>query len=114
VSSNNYLPPGSNTAEISVNATGGLFGVGHLNDQSAVDTLLSVNKTTGVASVIGGTGVSILTGLAFDHASGVLYGTSISGQLYTINPTVGTATFVGFESPALGQDEFVLHIARFL
>lgn len=95
VSGNNYLPSGSNSAEISVDAAGALFGEGHLNDQSTVDTLLSVDKTTGIASVIGAFGSPTLSGLAFDHASGILYGTTFGGVLYTINPTVGTATSVG-------------------
>ena len=91
----NYLPPGSNTAEISVNAASDMFGEGHLYDQSAVDTLLSVDKTTGIATVIGNFGVPALCGLAFDHTSGILYGTSFVGELYTIDQTIGTATFVG-------------------
>ena len=91
----NYLPPGSNTAEISVNAAGDMFGEGHLYDQSAVDTLLSVDKTTGIATVIGDFGVPTLCGLAFDHTSGILLGTSYVGELYYIDQTVGTATFVG-------------------
>src|SRR5262249_48122426 len=38
-----YLPPGSNTAEISVSAAGNVFGLGHLNDLTRVDTLLRVD-----------------------------------------------------------------------
>lgn len=94
VSNNNYLPPGSNTIEISLNSSGEMFGTGHLNDQSASDTLLSVDKSDGIASTIGNYGVN-LSGLAFDHSSDTLYGTTYGGELYTINQSTGNATLLG-------------------
>jgi hypothetical protein len=91
-----YLPPGSNAAAISVNAAGTIFGLGHLNDLTKVDTLLLVDKASGVAMPInpGGLGITF-SGLAFDHASGILYSTTIEGQLYTVDPNSGIATLVG-------------------
>jgi outer membrane protein assembly factor BamB len=42
-----------------------------------------------------------MSGLAFDNASGKLYGTTYSGNLYTIDPVTGTATLVG---PITGEN----------
>lgn len=96
VSGNDYLPPGSNTAEITFDAAGNMFGTGHLLDHSTADTLLSVNTSTGVATPInpGGYGLALF-GLAFRNANNTLYATSIDGLLYTIDTTLGTATLLG-------------------
>jgi hypothetical protein len=58
--------------------------------------LLSVVKATGVASGIGGFGGErVMTGLAFDHSTGTLYGSSYWGKLYTIDQSSGAATLLG-------------------
>src|SRR5512147_704988 len=68
VGASSYLPVNSNSNEISVNAAGDMFGIGHLNDQTASDTLLSVNKATGVATAVGSFGGPLdMTGLAFNR-----------------------------------------------
>lgn len=96
VSSNFYIPPaGSNTAEISADVTGNMFGLGHVGSLTAVDTLFTVNTTTGQATAIGGLGVPVVSGLAFDHATGTLYGTTFNGALYTINSGSGAASLLG-------------------
>ena len=97
-----FLPPGSNTAEISVSAGGELFGQGHLYDQTAVDTLLAVDKATGVATTVGSFGLDLLFGLAFDHADGALYGTNYDGDLYTIDTAGGATTWLGRITGASG------------
>lgn len=64
------------------------------------ENLASINKTTGVATVIGPFGVEGIEAIAFD-SSGVLWGARDArgagvGRpgLYTINPLTGQATFV--------------------
>ncbi len=96
VSTSSYLPPGSNMNEVSVSLNGSMFGTGHLNNQAGSDTLISVDKTTGVGTAInpGGYGTS-LSGFAFDHSDGTLYGTSFNGQLFTIDTALGTTSSVG-------------------
>ena len=94
VSDNPYLPLDSNTSEISVDSTGTMFGLGHSDSQCCVDTLLNVDKGTGIASSLGVFDVSV-SGLAIDHASGMLYGTTYDGQLYTIDSSGSFATLVG-------------------
>lgn len=98
VSSNNYISPtGSNTAEMSFDASGNLYGMGHTGSFTVVDTLFSVNTTTGVAASIGSLGIPGvgLAGLGFDYASGTLYGTTFQGQLYSVNTGTGAATHLG-------------------
>lgn len=95
VSANPYLSANSNTAEISFRADGALFGAGHRYSQSATDTLFSVNTTTGIASDAGSFGSVNLSGLAFDHYTGILYGSNYDGRLYVINQTTGAAIAIG-------------------
>jgi hypothetical protein len=66
------------------------------------DKLITINPTTGAATVVGPTGVNTMEGLAF-APNGVLYGstgthdqvTPMSDQLWTLDPTTGAATLVG-------------------
>lgn len=96
VADNDYLPPNSNTAEISVDASGELFGIGHPNALGALDVLLSVDTATGVATAINSSGSgSSVTGLAFDDVSDALYATTSAGYLFTIDETSGTQNGVG-------------------
>jgi hypothetical protein len=75
--------------------------------QLTTDDLLTINPFTGVAAVgpaLTGTGLSTnnpIASLAWDPATGVLYGNSSTGYgatadtLYSINPTTGAATLIG-------------------
>jgi DNA-binding beta-propeller fold protein YncE len=57
--------------------------------------LVRVDLATGLATDIGPTGGPQLTGLAYDPAAGILYGTEDPfSNLYTVNPTTGQATFL--------------------
>lgn len=94
VGDNLYLPHGSNTAEISTRMDGELFGIGHLYDMYTNDTLLDVDELTGIATPISEMGEE-MCGLAFDHHTDTLYGSSYYGELYTIDPNSGVATFLG-------------------
>jgi len=75
---------------IACNNNGDLFGI-TLNDD-----LVSINKTTGVATVVGPLGVDInyAQDIAFDRDNDVLYGTlyTTTGILAEINTTTGAAT----------------------
>ena len=95
VSGNDFLPPGSNTSEITVDSFGEMFGGGHAFDMTAVDTLLAVDKSTGIASEIGDIGISFLSGFAFDRFDDTLYGTEYDGTLYTIDTSTGASALVG-------------------
>ncbi len=118
-SGNNYLPNQSNSNEISFDAAGNLFGLGRVGDTTAIDTLLSVNTTTGVASAINPGSLSSLTspaGLAFNHADGTLYSSGFFGSLATIDPVTGTpsapSTITGANNVArivFDQDTGVLY-----
>ena len=55
-------------------------------------TLETLNTTTGVLSPIGLTGVTNITGLAYDVNSGIMYGSWTSGNLPTILVTVNLMT----------------------
>lgn len=62
--------------------------------------LATVDPVTGTATIIGPTGYSGVTGLAFDSNSGTLYGSlgggnAASGSLVTLNMTTGAATIIG-------------------
>ncbi len=62
--------------------------------------LATVDPATGVASIIGPTGFSAVTGLAYDSGSGTLYGVlgggnAASGSFVTINMVTGAATIIG-------------------
>jgi hypothetical protein len=63
------------------------------------DNLLSINKSTGAGTIIGPMGIDInyAQDLEYDNENDVLYlaGYTTTGQLYTVNPATGTATYVG-------------------
>ena len=74
-------------ADIDFKSDGTLWGVGNDNN------LYSINQITGAGTLIGGTGVGFLAGLAGDDA-GHLYGGGVN-NIYTINTTTGAGTVVG-------------------
>ena len=67
--------------------------------------LYTINATTGAATLIGPTGLSIFrAGIAYDASTNVLY-MNIGGgpnSLYTLNTTTGAATLVGANGPVAG------------
>ena len=83
---------------VQVEATSTLYGVDNSTDQ-----LITINTTTGAATVVGSLGFSIVRGLAFDPNTSTLYGVdALADQLITINTTTGAGTAVGplgFDAP---------------
>ena len=108
VTGNAVLPVGSNTAEITVSATGNLVGLGRLGSLGSPDTILNINKATGVASVVnaGGVTTTSVSGLAFDHMTGSLYSSSYFGILSTIDPNTGIETSLGNMSSQVARIAF--------
>jgi hypothetical protein len=70
--------------------------------------LCSINRTTGAVTTIGHLGVPLMHGLAYDNATGILYGASTAnggnGGFYRINTTSGQATFIGSIGVNVGGD----------
>lgn len=89
-------PTGFSISGLAVDpTTGEMFGV-----DSIADVLLSIDRTTGQASVIGplggGAAFANVTGLAFDQTGSVLYGVENGNdQLVIIDRQTGAATGVG-------------------
>jgi hypothetical protein len=86
-----YLVPGPNGSLLTMSFDGDLD---------------SINRATGMASVIGPTGFSDCSTpstpscgpnsqLSFGAAGGTLYATDFANNLYTVNPATGKATLVG-------------------
>ncbi len=71
---------------------GTLFGTDAFNGN-----LITINPSTGVASLVGSLGVGPIPSLAVDPETGVIYagGGGGSPQIYTVNPTTGAATLLG-------------------
>lgn len=62
---------------------------------STIDTLYSLNKTTGVATAIGPFGSALMIDIAVNNA-GTMYGHAIgTDSNYMVNTTTGAATLVG-------------------
>lgn len=110
VSSNYFLPLDSNSAELDVDASGDMWGLGHTGDQTKVDELCEVDKVSGIATVVGnyGADVDFLSGFAIDHSDGTLYGSGYSGELYTID---SSGTFVTYLGTISGTNGGVARIA---
>jgi hypothetical protein len=89
---------GRNLSGLAFSPSGVLYGVA-LRD-SLPDLLVTINKSTGVATPVGPTGLNDsqgLAGLAFDPTDGTLYMavTDPSPSLYRVDTLTGAATFVG-------------------
>lgn len=86
---------------IAASPGGDLYGLTSFGGGPTPDALYRIDPTTGASSLIGATGLkSIFEGdLAFDPATGVLYGvqnaTSNGLGLFTMNVSTGAATLIG-------------------
>jgi len=78
---------------IACDAAGNLYAIDII-----YDNLLSINKSTGAATVIGSLGIDIgyAQDIAFDRDNDILYGTlyTASGGLYTIDVATGAASLL--------------------
>lgn len=72
---------------------------GALNSGGGV-ALARIDRNTGVATIIGATGLSTVYGLAFSCCR--LYGVSAAGELLDINVATGKATVIGKSAVPLG------------
>lgn len=82
---------GLNNVLLASNSAGDLFG---WYDPSQ-DDMTSINKVTGVASVVGESGIGTAAhGLAFDNLDN-LYLHNYDGSFYSMNTTTGAATYLG-------------------
>jgi hypothetical protein len=59
------------------------------------DNLYTINLNTGAATLIGSHGIDDMFSLAFDTATGKLYGDSTNGNFYSLSTTTGAATLIG-------------------
>ncbi len=80
--------------DIACDPTGQLYGV-----EISTDNLISIDKTTGVATTIGplGLAANYAQGMSCDQTDGTLYWASYgtTGELRSINKTTGTSTVIG-------------------
>jgi len=95
--------------ELNLNS-GVLYGTGsYFDGQSESIALFTINTSTGAATIIGSTGLSIsngnITDLSFRNSDNILFGhfqnRNVGGELHTINTSTGAATLVG----ATGEDQ---------
>ncbi len=56
--------------------------------------LYSIDTATGLATLIGSTGVDRINGIAWNPGDNTMYAYSFDGELYTLDLTTGAATFV--------------------
>ena len=77
-------------------ATNTLYGVRQTSFSS--DQLITIDPVTGVATLVGVTGIFDVQTLAFDPNTNTLYTTTTgpTAQLFRIDPATGTGTVVGF------------------
>ncbi len=59
------------------------------------NNLSTVDIDTGVATLVGNTGIGGVVEIAFNPQTGALYGLSNGGSLYTLNPLTAASTFIG-------------------
>jgi hypothetical protein len=98
-------PFGYGIRGMAIDASDHLYVVLSQADTTAIDTLATIDMTTGVYTVIGPTGRSDIQALAFSP-SGSLYalGVNLGGRLYQLDPATGAATIIGGGSLA-GDDQ---------
>lgn len=59
------------------------------------NNLYTINLATGAATLVGSYGVNDMFALAYDPATGKLYGGDTSGNFYSLNTSTGAATLIG-------------------
>lgn len=98
-------PAGYGIRGMAMGPANALYVVLSQSSTSAIDTLASINMTTGVYTVIGPTNRADIQSLAFSP-SGTLYAVGIiaGGSLYQLSTTTGAATTIGGGSFA-GDDQ---------
>ena len=79
---------GVSMISLEIAADGTAYGIGYSDRQ-----LYRIDKTTGLATSIGNTGIPTSMDLAFD-STGTLYATS-SNRIWTVNPATGASTLLG-------------------
>lgn len=92
---------------LGVGTDGTLYGAG-LTVGGSVSNLYSINRTTGVASLIGTTNAASMQALTVNAATGVAYGVNTAGDavtrgLRTVDLATGASTFVGPVTPSGAQ-----------
>lgn len=86
---------------ITTNAAGDMYGW-----WEGTDDLVSIDKTTGVATLVGDSGLSTsLNGLSFDTAGSLLMVNS-DGRYYLVDPLTGGATFINSLSTRAHHGDF--------
>jgi hypothetical protein len=89
---------GAAITNITVNSSGQMYGW-----TESGDDLVSINKSTGIATVIGNSGIGTwANGLAFDRYNN-LYMVNGDGQYYLMNRSTGTGTLQGDISPGVEE-----------
>lgn len=88
-----FVQTGGLVIGLACNSSGELFATDIITDQ-----LISINPATGEGTNIGplGIDISFAQSLEYDNENDILYAGAYttSGQLYTVDPTTGTATYV--------------------
>ena len=88
-----------NVDDIAITTSGIMYASSNLGNILGQDELITVNKTTGAATVLGSFNVSPLEGMTLSK-NGTLYGStgkegSTPDNLWTINKATGATTLVG-------------------
>ena len=84
---------------LAIDLEGNMYGI---EGSSSAGYLIKINKTTGVSTRIGSTGIGInyIQSMAFDHARGDLYWAQYSsgGNFMKVNTTTGQATLIAAQA----------------
>ncbi len=76
----------------------------YMIDGRGAESLYTVDRNTGAATLVGAHGVTDLFGLAYDSSNDVLYATQFSGGtgFYSLDIDTGVATFIGDMGRGIG------------
>lgn len=76
----------------------------YMIDGRGAESLYTVDRNTGAATLVGAHGVTDLFGLAYDSRNEVLYATQFSGGtgFYSLDTATGAATLIGYMGPEIG------------
>jgi hypothetical protein len=80
-----------------------LLGVGNFGNAFQTQSLYSIDTTTGAATLIGGTGLAQISGIAYDGST--LYAYTVAADLYTINITTGASTLVAAQANTVPEGD---------